>query len=70
MNSLIHMENFYGGKLFFLNLLNKYNSFQVIKGLMPSILTIHIALKVLVVLIRDLTRINLCPIVRMYLGMA
>ena len=37
---------------------------------MPSILTIHIALKVLVVLIRDLTRINLCPIVRMYLGMA
>ena len=69
MNSLIHMETFYGGKLFFLNL-NKYNSFQVIKGLMPSILTIHIALKVLVVLIRDLTRINLCPIVRMYLGMA
>ena len=69
MNSLIHMETFYGGKLFFLNLLNKYNSFQVIKGLMPSILTIHIALKVLVVLIRDLTRINLCPIVRMYLGM-
>ena len=55
---------------YFLNLLNKYNSFQVIKGLMPSILTIHIALKVLVVLIRDLTRINLCHIVRMYLGMA
>ena len=56
---------------FSLNLLNKYNySFQVIKGLMPSILTIHIDLKVLVVVIRDLTRINLCPIVRMYLGMA
>ena len=33
---------------YFLNLLNKDNSFQVIKGLMPSILTIHIALKVLV----------------------
>ena len=35
---------------------------------MPSILTIHIALKVLVVLIQDLTRINLCPIVRIILG--